>query len=165
LHFCSRMNHVFHFEFLVIVLAHGPPKMPIYLKRNPHIFGFPLLLLVPSAPLSSAVTSVSEVSALRLTGSPSIDGLVFSFSSAFCLSVFLSPSPLAPVSSGVGFESAVSALRDTGSPIWVGFSFAISLRDLLSYWYISGYAGRTDLQWVIFTEGAIVQGSAKITTV
>ena len=100
----------------------------------PHIFGFPLLLLVLKAPLSSAVGSVSEVSAFKLTGSPSIVGLVLSFSSAFCLRVCFSPpslSPLAPVSSGVGLVSEVSAFRDTGSPIWVGFSLARSLRDFL----------------------------------
>ena len=101
---------------------------------TPHIFGFPLLLLVPKAPLSSAVGSVLEVSAFKLTGSPSIVGLVLSFSSAFCLRVCFSPpllSPLAPVSSGVGLVSEVSAFRDTGSPIWVEFSFARSLRDFL----------------------------------
>lgn len=107
--------------------------------QKPHILGFPLFLPVPLAPLSSAVTSVSDVSAFKLTGSPSADGLDFSFSSAFCFSVFRSPSSLsdlAPVSSGVGFESAVSALSDTGSPSCDGFfsffSRAMSLRDLLS---------------------------------
>jgi hypothetical protein len=77
---------------------------------------------------------VSEVSAFKLTGSPSIVGLVLSFSSALCLRVFFSPpsfSPKAPVSSGVGLVSEVSAFRDTGSPIWVGFSLARSLRDFL----------------------------------
>jgi hypothetical protein len=84
---------------------------------------------------------VSEVSAFKLTGSPSAVGLLFSFSSAFCLRVFFSLSSLAPVSSGVGFESAASALRDTGSPSWEGFvsffSRAMFLRDLLSLWCVS----------------------------
>lgn len=118
-------------------------KTKSYQLHNPHILGFPLFLLVPLAPLSSAVTSVSDVSAFRLTGSPSADGLFFSFSSAFCFKVLPSfLSDLAPVSSGVGLESAASALRDTGSPSWDGFlsffSRAISLRDLLSCWSVSG---------------------------
>jgi hypothetical protein len=111
-----------------------PTKTNSHSHVTLHIFGFPLLLLVPKAPLSSAVGSVSEVSAFKLTGSPSIVGLVLSFSSAFCLRVCFSPpllSPLAPVSSGVGLVSEVSAFRDTGSPIWVGFSLARSLRDFL----------------------------------
>lgn len=116
-----------------------PPSQP---PHEPHNFDLPLFLLVPSVPLSSAVGSVSEVSAFKLTGSPSIVGLVLSFSSAFCLRVcFFSPplsflslplpplSARAPVSSGVGLVFDVSALRETGSPIWVGFSLARSLRD------------------------------------
>jgi hypothetical protein len=66
------------------------------------------------------------------------------------------------VSSGVGFESAVSALRDTGSPIWVGFSFAMSLRDLLDWGCVSGYAGYTDSNWRVYTEGAILDCEGKI---
>lgn len=82
-------------------------------RYRPQSFDFP----VPLAPLSSFVTSVSDVSAFKLTGSPRAEGLFFNFSSAFCFKVLFSPSDLAPVSSGVGFVSEVSALRDTGSPI------------------------------------------------
>jgi hypothetical protein len=109
--------------------------IPIQPSTPSHIFGFPLFLLVPSAPLSSAVGSVSEVSAFKLTGSPSIVGLVLSFSSALCLRVFPPPLALlsfrAPVSSGVGLVFEASAFKDTGSPSWVGFSLARSLRDFL----------------------------------
>jgi hypothetical protein len=124
----SRPSRIL-FSYPARLITHTPTS-----RSALHIFGFPLLLLVPSAPLSSAVGSVSEVSAFKLTGSPSIVGLVLSFSSAFCLRVCFSPpllSPKAPVSSGVGLVSEVSALRDTGSPIWVGFSLARSLRDFL----------------------------------
>ena len=125
------------------ISIHHYPKTQSYRTNDPHIFGFPLFLLVPLAPLSSAVTSVSDVSAFRLTGSPIADGLFFSFSSAFCFNVLPSSLlDLAPVSSGVGLESAASALRDTGSPSWEGFlsffSRAMSLRDLLSCWGVSG---------------------------
>jgi len=43
------------------------------------------------APLSCSVGCESAVSALRLTGSPSCDGFVLSFSSATCFSDFLPP--------------------------------------------------------------------------
>lgn len=125
----------------------------------PQIFGFPLFLLVPCAPLSSPVTSVSGVSAFKLTGSPRAEGFVFSFSSAFCFSDLPSSPllPFAPVSSGVGFVSEVSARKETGSPSCDGFcsffSFAMSFRDLLSCGRIS--QSYMLLERAVRTEGAM----------
>lgn len=102
-------------------------------------FGFPFFSPSLSAPLSSFVGSLSLVSAFKLTGSPSCEGLpLFSFCSARSLSVF-SPLPScvlslweAPVSSGVGLVSEVSARREMGSPSCEGFfEEAMSLRLLL----------------------------------
>lgn len=82
-------------------------------------FGLP-----PSAPRSFSVGSVFDVSAFKLTGSPSCVG----FFCASCFNDGLLRSTLAPVSSGVGCEFEVSALRDTWSPSWVGLRSAFCLR-------------------------------------
>lgn len=135
--------------------AHQPPLNNYfpkkYLNKHPtqqasqtktihYIFGFPL---VPLAPRSSFVTSVSLVSAFKLTGSPNCVGLPLSIlSCATCFNVLPSPLPLeeslpllAPKSFSVGLVSEVSALRETGSPICEGlvsfFSSAMCLRDFL----------------------------------
>lgn len=120
-----------------IRVQNPPALLTTNSHTNPYIFGFPLVLLVPLAPLSSPVTSVSDVSAFKLTGSPSCEGFDCNLSCARCLSDFSLWSLLAPRSSGVGFVSEVSARRDTGSPSWDGLvSFlarARDERDLLSF--------------------------------